>query len=97
MSQSPMGVNIVRRIMSQSPMGVNIVSRIMSQSPMRVNIVSRIISQSPMVVRGFREEDRLILRVTGTSMFLLALLRSFERVTAHTLFFSMLMTEHRKV
>ena len=55
-------------------------------------------SQSPMGVRGFREEDRLILRVTGTSMFLPALLRSFERVTAHVhSTISMLMTEHRKV
>ena len=87
MSQSPMRVNIVSKIMLQSPMRVNIVSKIMLQSPMRISIVSRIMSQSPMVVRGFREEDRLILRVTGTSMFLPALLRSFERVTAHTLFF----------
>ena len=70
----------------------------MSQSPMVVNIVRRIMSQSPMGVRGFREEDRLILRVTGTSMFLPALLRSFERVTAHVhSTISMLMTEHRKV
>ena len=59
----------------------------MSWSPMEVDIVRRIMSQSPMRVEGFREEDILILRVTGTSMFSPALLRSLERVTAHTLFF----------